>query len=407
MKILVLDEWLPSIENSGKSIRTFQLLAPLARKHQITYLAHIDGVAQQEQVQKMEAAGFEVVCVPRKMPYDSIPAILLGAIPALFDPNPISVTRHFSQDYANKIQELVKTHSFDLVHVEWTHYGVYGRFMPNLPQFACTHNVEYLSWTRFVKATTNPVKKLLGIHEGYKLKRFEKNYYSSIDYFSVVSEDDKRLVEKEFALDNVCVIPNGVAIAPYDEIPNAPIQDRLVYCGSMDAFINQDAVAYFIKEIFPLILKQKPNASFTVIGRDPPESLLKLANAKIQFTGRVKDIRVPLKEGMLEVVPLRIAGGSRLKILEAFAAKIPVLSTTIGAEGLECQDGQEIALADTPAQFAQECVALLDSPQRRSSLFEAGRKLVDEKYDWSRISPLVEQVWIETMDQFQRHHSRH
>ncbi len=401
MNILVLDEWLPSMENSGKSIRTFQLLAPLAKQHRITYLAHLDGSTQPVNVRKMEDAGFEVVCVPRIVPYATPTAMLMGVVLALFDAYPISVRRHFSLDYAAKIMELVRTRSFDLVHVEWTHYGVYGKFMPNLPQFACTHNVEYLSWTRFVKATANPVKKLLGIHEAYKLKNFEKKYYGEIDYFSVVSEDDRRLVQKEFGLDNVCVIPNGVAIAPYDEIPNNPVQDRLVYCGSMDAFINQDAVAYFVKEIFPWILKRKPNATFTIIGRDPPESLLKLANEKIRFTGRVPDIRVPLKEGMVEVVPLRIAGGSRLKILEAFAAKIPVLSTTIGAEGLDCRDGKEIVLADTPEDFAKKCVELLDAPDRRDSLTQAARKLVDAQYDWSRISPLVEQAWDETVRRFQ------
>ena len=401
MNILVLDEWLPSIQNSGKSIRTFQLLAPLAKRHNITYLAHVDEQSQRENVSSMENAGFKVFCVPRKMPYATPMAMLVGIVPALLDTYPISVRRHFSEDYARKIKELVRNHSFDLVHVEWTHYGVYGKYVPDLPQFACTHNVEYLSWTRFVKATSNPIKKILGIHEAYKLKNFEKAYYGGIDYFSVVSEDDQRLAQKEFGLDNICVVPNGVAIAPYDEIPNNPIQDRLVYCGSMDAFINQDAVAYFIKEIFPLILKQKPNVTFTVIGRDPPESLLKLGNDKIKFTGRVPDIRVPLKEGMVEVVPLRIAGGSRLKILEAFAAKIPVLSTTIGAEGLDCLDGREIVLADTPDDFAQRCVELLDSPNKRTPLTEAGRKLVDEKYDWSRISPLVEQAWEETIRRFQ------
>ncbi len=201
----------------------------------------------------------------------------------------------------------------------------------------------------------------------------------------------------EFGIDNVCVIPNGVAIAPYDAIPNKPVVDHLVYCGTMDAFINQDAVTWFIRSIFPLILKRKPGATFTVIGKGVPDSLLKLASDKIRFTGNVPDIRLPLKDGMLEVVPLRIAGGSRLKILEAFAAKIPVLSTPIGAEGLDVEDGKSIVLADTPETFANECVRILDDTNLRQKLVAEGRAIVDRQYDWSRISPLVEEVWQYTV----------
>lgn len=397
MKILVLDEWLPSIQNSGKSIRTFQLLAPLAKKHEIVYLAHQDLSSRPEEVRKMEDAGFEVVAVPRPSVYGSIPAILCGAVPALFDPLPLSVRRHFSNGYAEKIRELVAERSFDLVHVEWSHYGVYGRHAESLPQFICTHNVEYLSWRRFAKATSNPFKKMLGWHEAWKMYRFEKKSYRNADYLSVVSEDDGRLLREEFGIDDFCVIPNGVAIAPYDEISNDPKPNRLVYCGSMDAFINQDAVRYFIKNIFPLILNEKPDATFYVIGRNPPESLRSLQSDRIIFTGGVDDIRVPLKQGMIEVVPLRIAGGTRLKILEAFAAKIPVVSTTIGAEGLPVQDGENISLADTPEEFARRCIEMLDDEALRVRLVEKARHLVDEQYDWSRISPLVEAAWKKTV----------
>ncbi len=389
------------MHDSGKSIRTFELLAPLAKKHRITYLAHVDGSTQSENIRKMEAAGFKTICVPRRKVYGSIPAILFGAVPALFDRLPISVRRHFSPDYAAAVRKLVTERNFDLVHVEWTHYGVYIPFVEPLPSFVCTHNVEFLSWRRFVKATANPIKKLLGIHETAKLFRFEKESYRRADYVSVVSEDDAKLVRTEFGIDDVCVIPNGVDIAAYDEIPNTPKPNHLVYCGSMDVFVNQDAVSYFIKDIFPLILKRQPDTTFTVIGRNPPPWLSALQNDRIRFTGAIPDVRLPLKEGAVEVVPLRIAGGSRLKILEAFAAKIPVLSTTIGAEGLDVQDGRNIVLADTPQDFADRCLQLLADESRRSFLAVEGRRVVDEQYDWSRISPFVEAAWNRAVEKHQ------
>ncbi|MDR0870061.1 MAG: glycosyltransferase family 4 protein [Planctomycetaceae bacterium] len=393
MNILVLDEWLPSIYNSGKSIRTFELLAPLAKKHNITYLANIDSAGQEQYVQKMNDAGFETLCVPRPKVYTNPLSVLFGIPYALFDRYPISVRRHFSTDYAVKIQQLIAERKYDLVHIEWTHYAAYQPYTKRLPTFVCTHNVEYLSWYRFVKATPNPVKKLLGLHEGYKLKRFEKEFYNALDYLSVVSEHETALLRNEFGLKNFCVIPNGVAIAHYDTVPNTPKDNHLVYCGSLDAFVNADAVGYFLHDIFPLILQKKPETTFTVIGRNPPDWLLKFQSANVHFTGSVPDIRIALKEAAVEVVPLRIAGGTRLKILEAFAAKVPVLSTSIGAEGLHIEHGKNIVLADEPQEFADKCIELLENADLRNRLISEGRKVVDEEYDWSRISPLVEQAW--------------
>lgn len=400
MDILVLDEWLPSVHNSGKSIRTFQLLAPLAKQHRITYLAHCDSGNQAENIRKMENAGFEVIVVPRPAIYNSVPKIILGTLPAFFHPLPLSVRRHFSYNYSKTLRQLVRERHFDLVHIEWTHYAVYHSCIGHLPQFICTHNIEYLSWKRVTKASRNPFKILLGIHEALKLYRFEKKYYRKADYLSVVSDDDAQRLRNEFGLSEFCVIPNGVTIAPYDEMENTPKSNHLVYCGSMDALVNQDAAAWFIHDIFPLILKRKHDVTLTVIGRKPPEWLLKLQTDQIRFTGSISDVRQPLKEGTLEIVPLRIAGGSRLKILEAFAAKVPVLSTTVGAEGLNIENGTNIVLADTPATFADRCIELLDDSAKRARLVQAGRKLVEEQYDWSRISPLVENAWQKTIELF-------
>jgi glycosyltransferase involved in cell wall biosynthesis len=234
------------------------------------------------------------------------------------------------------------------------------------------------------------------------MSRFEKNRYRNVDGLSVVSEPDAALLRSEFGIDDALVIPNGVSIAPYDEIPNEPKPNHLVYCGSMDAGVNQDAVEYFLHRIFPLILKKKPETTFCVIGRHPPASLLKLQNEHIRFTGSISDVRLPLKQATLEVVPLRIGGGSRLKILEAFAAKVPVLSTTIGAEGLAVQSGKNILLADTPNDFADRCIDLLNDESLRNSLATEGRKVVDDHYDWSRISPLVENAWAQTIETAKR-----
>jgi hypothetical protein len=149
VKILVLDEWLPSICNSGKSIRTFELLSPLACRHSITYLVNQLGKVQEEHLCKMRDAGFNVICVPRPLIYGTIPSILIGAIPALFDSLPISIRRHTSDEFAKTIKYLIDEDKFDVVHIEWSNYAVYAKRIRGVPIFTCTHNVEYLSWKRF------------------------------------------------------------------------------------------------------------------------------------------------------------------------------------------------------------------------------------------------------------------
>jgi glycosyltransferase involved in cell wall biosynthesis len=402
MKILVLDEWLPSICNSGKSIRTFELLSPLAKCHSITYLVNQLGEVNREHLQKMRDAGFDVICVPRPLIYDSIPAIAFGVIPAFFDSLPISVRRHTSAEFIEVLRRQLASFKYDVVHIEWSHYAVYSRYIKDMPTFACTHNVEFLSWKRFFNAMQNPFKKLLGLHEWIKMYKFEKTFYPKLDYMSTVSDEDAQLVKNEFGMNRVCVIPNGVAISYYDEVENTPIPGKIVYCGSMDTHVNQDAVSYFLREIFPLVVELNPSIQFQVIGRNPPSWLLKYSSDKVSFTGSIADVRQPLKEATLEIVPLRIAGGSRLKILEAFAAKTPVLSTTIGAEGLDVSPHENIEIADSTVNFAAKCIELLNDQSLRNKLIENARQLVDEKYDWSRISPMLESAWIQTIELHKR-----
>ncbi|MDR2172382.1 MAG: glycosyltransferase family 4 protein [Planctomycetaceae bacterium] len=406
MRVLVLDEWLPSVCNSGKSIRTFELLSPLARSHSITYLVNQAGIAPPEQLSRMRDFGFEVICAPRPLVYGSLLSIFFGVIPALFDVLPISVRRHVSQDFAGAVKRLISERQFDVVHIEWSHYAFYSQFICGVPVFACTHNIEYLSWRRFFDVMRNPFKKALGFHEWQKMYLFEKRIYSKLDYISTVSSEDASILRNEFGVNDVCVIPNGVSISYYDEVANEPDLCKIIYCGSMDSHVNQDAVLYFLREIFPLALERNPLIKFEVIGRNPPDWLLRFSSSNVSFTGSVADVRKYLKSAGLAIAPIRIAGGSRLKILEAFAAGVPVLSTTIGAEGLEVEPNTNIAIANTPAEFATKIVEILTNKMLREKLIKNARRLVDEKYDWSQISPLVESAWQKTIKNYKSKNER-
>lgn len=400
MKILVIDEWIPYPLDSGKKIRTFSLLAPLAGRHEITYLCYADPVLEADRIAKLEQAGFRVVCVPPVNKYSTPMKLAAGVATNFFSRMPLAVRKHYSHHYQQAVLELTRNNDFDLVHCEWTHYGAFLDCIDDLPKFLCSHNIECLHWYRFSKTQKNPIRKA-GIYlEWLKMRSFEQRICSIFDHVSAVSDAEAKAFRAQFGVKSVDVVPNGVSIPYYRENGRKPEKDLLVFSASMDTFINQDAAHYFVQEIFPRIRERRPDIRLMILGRNPPQSISNLANHHIIVTGTVDDVRPYLGRALVSVVPLRIAAGSRLKILESFAAGIPVVSTTFGAEGLEVIPGEHLLIADDENAFAKDCIRLLDDPLLRNNLAAAGKTLVSEKYEWTAISPGVEQAWETTIRNF-------
>ena len=192
------------------------------------------------------------------------------------------------------------------------------------------------------------------------------------------------------------VVPNGVDTQFFSiKGGEHETQDSMVFTGSMDWRPNQDAILYFSREVWPLIKGNRPNASLWIVGRKPSAQIRALikTNTSIHVTGMVDDVRPYIERASVYIVPLRIGGGSRLKILEALAMQKAVVSTSIGAEGLRVTDGHDIVLADNPLDLAESIIALFDDAGRRRELGKAGRSLVIDKYDWSLVAQKQQHVW--------------
>jgi glycosyltransferase involved in cell wall biosynthesis len=193
------------------------------------------------------------------------------------------------------------------------------------------------------------------------------------------------------------VVPNGVDTAYFKKIEDRKekIEDAIVFTGSMDWLPNNDAALYFCKDILPLIWQTEPGVKFYIVGKGASAGLTEYAkrDRRIVLTGRVDDVRVFVERSKVFAVPLRIGGGTRLKILEALSMEKAVVSTTIGAEGISHQNGHNIVLADEPGAFAENVVQLLKDPQRCASLGKAGRDLVIEKYEWNVIGSKLKDIY--------------
>jgi glycosyltransferase involved in cell wall biosynthesis len=391
MNALVIDEEIPWPLNTGKKIRTYNLVQRLQKKHTITYLCYGDpgGVLP-------DCPNVTLLTLPSPVLEQKGARFYRSLITNLCSPRPYIVDRHYSRSLAEKARALTADGSFDLVHCEWTPYsenilGLFGR----VPAVLSAHNVEAQIWERYFEAETNPLKKGYIWLQWQKLLRYEAETARKYSTVMTVSGPDRETFLKRYACRRVTVVPNGVD-EQYFAPSRAVIQPgNMVFTGSMDWRPNQDGVRYCIEEVFPLIKRRIPETTFTVVGRKPPAWLTRMAGQVdgVTVTGTVDDVRPYMERSALYIVPLRIGGGSRLKILEAMGMGKTVLSTSIGAEGLDVTDGTDIILRDTPHDLAEAACRVLNDPGSYSSYGLAGRALILRSYTWDAIAKTMDEVW--------------
>ena len=383
-RLLVLDEEFPFPTNNGKRTRSFNLYTRLARRFSIRYVGY--GEAESAGADALRASGIEPVAVPPSVPAKQGAAFYLRLLANLASPLPYIVTSHRSRAYGDAVRAQAGEFKPDLVIAEWTPYAIFAREL-NTRKLLSTHNVEADIWRRYHETETNPLRKLYIAEQWRKVKRFERAALGWVDGATAVSEPDAACLLRERPDLDLEVIPNGVDLDYFGTLPEPTGGHQLVFTGSMDWRPNQDAARYFVDEILPLVRKAVPDVECTFVGRSPPPDIVRLGDQPgVHITGTVDDVRPYVARAAVYIVPLRIGGGSRLKILEAMAMGRAIVSTTVGAEGLEVTHGRNLLLADDPDAFATSVVALLRDPVRCRQLATEGRRLVELKYGWDSLA---------------------
>jgi glycosyltransferase involved in cell wall biosynthesis len=285
---------------------------------------------------------------------------------------------------------LADTH-YDLVHCEWSPYAIHLRGCTR-PVVISAHNVEAQVWRRLAEASRGTPQGLVYRVQADRMANFERWAFGNAAFATAVSEPDA-LALGELGARDVTVVPNGVDLEFFRPPPGDGPEDLVVFTGSMDWRPNQDGIRWYLDEVHPL-LRGRVEAPLVVVGRNPPSWLSEdHLPPDVEVTGSVPDVRPYLERAGVFVVPLRAGGGSRLKILEALAAGRAVVSTTVGAEGLDLEDGKHLVLADTPEIFAAAVEGLLGDRDRARALGLAGRKRVEDRYGWDAIAEIQAGVW--------------
>jgi len=261
-----------------------------------------------------------------------------------------------------------------------------------------THNVESEIWRRHRDTRTRVIPRALMASQYRKMLRFERNALTRFDGVLAVSDADAAAFARLYPgaiRQPVHVVPTGVDVEYFSASPSAAASKTVVFTGSMDWLPNEDAMLFFCREILPLVRSEEPDTRLVIVGRAPTPAVQALAREHVvEVTGRVDDVRPYMDAAAVYVVPLRIGGGTRLKIFEAMAMGKAVVSTSVGAEGLPVVHGDHLVLADEPRAFARSVVRLLRDVDRRRQLEHAARTLVVEHYDWSVVAASLEEALV-------------
>jgi glycosyltransferase involved in cell wall biosynthesis len=263
---------------------------------------------------------------------------------------------------------------------------------PNIPELGRAvlfqHNVESIIWRRHAEEAKQAAKKAYFRLQARRMEKFERDVCRRAGHIVAVSEVDRAAMRELFGVQRISPIATGVDIDYFAPPARRETKSDLIFIGSMDWLPNIDAIEYFAADILPLIQKERPECRVIVAGRRPTPALQELARRepRIVLTGTVPDVRPFLWESTVSIVPLRIGGGTRLKIFEAVAARLPVVSTSVGAEGLPLENGTQIAIADTPEAFAAACLRLLANVPVREQMSQTAWDFVASRFSWEAVT---------------------
>jgi glycosyltransferase involved in cell wall biosynthesis len=332
--------------------------------------------------------------VPHRVADKKSLAFAIQLIEGLFSRLPVAVSRYRSAAMRAQVAQLTGQHKFDCIVCDFLFPA------PNIPCLNdCVlfqHNVEATIWKRYVEHARG-AKRLYFQLQAKRMLDYEGEVCRSVRRVVAVSEGDAEAMKRAYGVERVSAAPTGVD-PDYFARPPAPEQlADLVFLGSMDWMPNIDGIAWFVREALPLIRRERPDCTLAIVGRRPSAEVKRLgeADARIKVTGTVPDVRPWLFGSLVSIVPLRIGGGTRLKIYEAMAARTPVVSTAIGAEGLDVADGETIRLADSPQDLAARCLELLASAAERDRISAAAWNLVNSKYSWDVVARDMERLLFE------------
>lgn len=385
LRILFVTPYVPS----SVRIRPLALIRELARRgHQVTLACLVQPEWEARYLEEVApyCQAVHPVHLKRYEPYPRLAA-------SLFTPQPLSVAYCDSPDFRRTVESLAKGGGFDLTHTEFVRAAPATLRLNGMPKVFDLVDCTALAYRRSIRAAEVPWKqRLVAVIEYRKLKRYERRVARRYDRVLISSPADAREFESNPPIE---VLPNGVDLAYFAYYSGKRKEAEITFLGKMSYYVNVASVLWFYRQVFPLIRKARPDARLTIVGRDPARAIQALAeDPAVEVTGTVADVRPYLQRATLAICPMVSGAGIQNKLLEAMAVGAPCVATSLACQALQIQPGREALVADSAAEFAQGVIELLERPQKRQELAEAGRRYVERWHDWQAIGARLEDVYL-------------
>ncbi len=402
MKILFISFDFPFPPTGGSISRDYNLIKQLSKHHELFWINRTTrGKVKDNYISEMQKY-FKLMKIV-EWDYRQNYAEL---VKSLFTNEPYIIRRFRSSEMKNTVEKMINDNEFDLIlcdHIYLAQYlpeTIVGK-MPVIP------NNEDCGFTFYKRMSENSgfIRKLYARSQWEKILKYEIAVLEKFKSYITTSENEKELISSYYDKARIFVIENGVDTGYFKFREHQPSGANLIFTAWFGYYPNVEAVNYFVRDIFPLIRKVLPDATFTIAGKEPPQSVIDLGKMDgIKVTGYVEDIRTLLRDANVAVIPLKSGGGTRLKILEAMSSGIPVVSTPIGAEGLRYSEGENILIGKSDRDFAEKTVRVIRDSSLAEGLSLKARLLVEEEYDWEIIGDklsLCLETYVSEFKQFE------
>lgn len=395
MKILMLTPYLPYPLLSGGQTRTYNLLKKLASKHEIMLFAYIRKESEKEYLPALTKLGIKVQVFRRRKAWELKNILLAG-----FSVFPFLVSIYLSRGLKKRLEKELAHGDYDVVHAE-PFYVVPSLPKLKVPLLLVDQTIEYIVYQHFVEKSKLWFLRPLLWLDVVKIKYWETRYWREASRVVAMSEEDRKIMQQEVKGLQVDLVPNGVDGEYFDRKKNlsrvrvpsskGPV---VLFVGSSTWLQNREAIDILYKEVWPTILQKIPNANLWIIGKSVEHFFGKLASNNVKVA-EVEDIREAYFGATVMVAPMYGSGGTRYKNLESFAAGLPVVSTSIGFNGLDVVDGRDVLVREKPIELAEAAIKVIEDKNLREKLASNAKKLVQAKYDWESIANNLSEIYEE------------
>ena len=388
-RVLVLGVWFPYPPRWGWAVRVYHLARQLARRHDVTLLTYGTS-ADEANVANLREEGIRAETVLRERP--SKAARRRDQVVSLFSRLPFESYIARSKELQQAIDRLSADRPFDVIQLESTLVWPF-RFPRESKLVLDEHNVEYENYARHQEMERSPVRKAFYAFEAAKVRRYEQAAWRQVAGCVLTSAREEEIVREHAPETETVVVPNGVDVDYFQPASGDREPASIVFNGVLDYRPNLDAALFLVDEVLPLVRAERPDASATIVGRGAPAELERVRGVNVEATGEVPDVRPYLQKAGVVVVPIRAGSGTRFKVVEGLAVAAPMVSTTVGCEGIGVRDGEHLLVADSAEEFAGAILRLLGDPELGKRLGAAGRQFVEDEYSWESAGQRLETLY--------------